>query len=129
MKDRKRKARPFKTPMEMTRTRTGMTSNPGKLKRGTPAGRYRPKDGSYPKTLTCYKCGGDHLKKDCPQNNMGCYYCGDPDHFRNECTRRHLPMEAARAQFQRLQNTRPRDTANKGKGILQAHTILWTIFP
>ena len=120
MEDRKRKARPFKTPMEMTQARTGMTSNPRKQQRGKPTGRYRPKEGGYSRTLTCYKCRGNHLKKDCPQSNIECYYCGEPNHLRSECPRRHLSKEAARAQFQRQQNTRPQDTSNKGKGMLQA---------
>ena len=54
--------------------------------------------GSSHRTIKCYKCGRGHLRKDCPLRNAICYYCGDPDHLRNKCARKHLPMEVARAQ-------------------------------
>lgn len=64
----------------------------------------KPEEKNTERMMVCYRCGRDHLRKDCFHRNTTCYHCRDPNHLRHMCTKKHLPTEVAKAQIQRKQN-------------------------
>uniref|UniRef100_A0A0E0AU60 CCHC-type domain-containing protein n=1 Tax=Oryza glumipatula TaxID=40148 RepID=A0A0E0AU60_9ORYZ len=70
----------------------------------TPSPNYRaqhpppPRANLNPTQMSCYNCGGNHLRRNCPQNNFTCYHCDQIGHTRPNFPWKNLPSEAAKTQ-------------------------------